>query len=191
MSEMFTPNSGIGAGASLPDHAFDATDFADFEFDGFNEPENRLWRSVVLQVWSDCFNVRRIAPARRTESDEARREAIRWLTLSFDPWREDRETVCSMAGISADMLRTRALERLNAERMAADAQERAERVAKVQVETKRGRIRRIGTEFAGSEAPAVLSLGDRFASLVAEAPDMSPEAVDAMLEELARLEAAA
>jgi hypothetical protein len=67
--------------------------------------EPALFRAVLMQCWQDatCPSPSAVGGGGRTSFEE-RDEARRWLLSPLDPWREDRELVCTFAGYSADKL---------------------------------------------------------------------------------------
>jgi len=83
-----------------------------------SSPERALWCAVILQAWTDSFTAsdwHLLAGEDKTADPELiRGEARRFLTSDIDPWRSDREDVCAMADIDADMIRAAARKRLEA-----------------------------------------------------------------------------
>ena len=80
-------------------------------------PEQELWCAVLETAWYDAFvasNLWLVQSERKAADPEALRgEARRFLTSNIEPWREDREMVCSMAGdIDPDVVRAAAIRRL-------------------------------------------------------------------------------
>jgi hypothetical protein len=86
--------------------------------------EVQLWCAVVRQAWSDALSV---GDTKSGCMAEERAEARRWLTSPLSPWREDREMVCQLAGLSADKLVARARAVLNPV-LAREAEAAAQRV---------------------------------------------------------------
>ena len=79
------------------------------------EPESKLWIAVLLRAWADAFldsDFQLISVDKTVDPDGARAAARNWLTLNFGDWREDREAVCSLAGLDPDFVRMAALRRL-------------------------------------------------------------------------------
>ena len=83
-------------------------------------PEVRLWRAVLLLTWQDAFvhsawvlcGKAGGAADRDEIAERERKKAIRWLTLDYGRWREDRELICDLAGIDSELVRRLALARL-------------------------------------------------------------------------------
>jgi hypothetical protein len=129
-------------------------------------PERALWLSVIARVWLDAFEssdyflrASQTAEERRNfDPAISRGDARRWLTLKFDPWREDRETVCDLADLDPDTIRNAARRKLAA--LKADEIPTAE----------------------------IVNLDRMFAKLVDAADGMDAMALDAALDALARLE---
>lgn len=83
-------------------------------------PEQALWLAVIGRAYLDAFESSDffLVQSERKNSDPAilRAEARRWLVLDYGGWREDRETVCDLAGIDADLIRDAARRRLKVTR---------------------------------------------------------------------------
>ncbi len=74
---------------------------------------------MVGRCWLDAFECSDAALRtidRRSEPEIVRAQARRWLVLDHSGWKEDRETVCIMAGVDPDLIRDAARRRLKATR---------------------------------------------------------------------------
>lgn len=129
-------------------------------------PERGLWLSVIATAWNDAFIasdawLRNSDRRRACEPELIRNESRRWLTLDFGDWKQDREHVCSLAGVDADVIRQAARKKL--------------------AEIKAG-------EAATAE---IISLDAAFARLLDSESELTPAEIDSALAELATLEVAA
>ncbi|MEX0922112.1 MAG: hypothetical protein WDZ84_05000 [Rhodovibrionaceae bacterium] len=127
-------------------------------------PERALWLAVLGTAWVDAFEGSDFWLSntdRSADPELIRNESRRWLTLDFGNWKQDRETVCHLAGIDSDMLRQAARKKL--------------------AEVKRG----------AEPTAEVLSLDQAFAKLLEVEGSMDAEDIDAALAQLAKLELAA
>ena len=82
-------------------------------------PEQHMWIAVLGRAWLDAFECSDAALRtidRRSEPEIVRAQARRWLVLDHSGWKEDRETVCIMAGVDPDLIRDAARRRLKATR---------------------------------------------------------------------------
>ena len=127
-------------------------------------PELALWQAVIARCWHDAY----IAgdsflrdSQRDTEPAHVRQEARRWLVSDLEPWIDDREAICALAGIDPVALRDFARRRLVLARNQ-DARAEQRRVA-------RGRM----------------DIDDAFERLLARADRMPKVAVSKALRELA------
>jgi len=96
------------------------------------EPETKLWIAVLLRAWADAFidsDFQLISVDKIVDPDGARAAARNWLTKDFGDWREDREIVCSLAGLDPDFVRTAAIRRLERARVGDVERRKRERVA--------------------------------------------------------------
>jgi len=87
--------------------------------------EAALWIAVIARAWADAFTASNgmiIASERRADPNVVRASARRWLLLNFGEWREDREIVCTAAGVDPDVICRAA--RRRAELAEAEDQER-------------------------------------------------------------------
>lgn len=131
-------------------------------------PERALWLAVIARAWLDAFEASdyflrasQTAEERRDFDPEiSRGDARRWLTLDFNPWREDRETVCDLAEISESMLRNAAKAKLAQVKQAA----------------------------AENRTAQVIALDTAFAALLDDSDRMAAADLNAALEALANLE---
>ena len=85
-------------------------------------PEQAMWLAVVGRCWLDAFECSDAAlrtTDRRCNPAIVRAQARRWLVLDHSGWREDRETVCDLAGVDPDTIRNAARRRLKATRIEA------------------------------------------------------------------------
>ena len=95
--------------------------------------ERDLWLAVVRRVLEDGLGTADLLPGFRARMDDsfARAEARRWLVLDFGTWAEDREEVCTLAGLDPDAIRDLARRRLALVKMA-DAERGKRRKAALQ-----------------------------------------------------------
>ncbi len=80
-------------------------------------PEQAMWLAVVGRAWLDAFETSDPGlknTDRTCDPSIVRAQARRWLVLDFGGWRENRETVCIMAGVDPDTIRNAARRRLKA-----------------------------------------------------------------------------
>jgi len=118
-----------------------------------------LWQSAIAQAWADAFLASDSAlnnTDRTVLPGAIRGEARRWLT--WPEHKEDRQTVCDLAGIDEPKLR---------------------------------RAARAKLAEGANRKPAVIGLDAMFARLLERETELSPEALDTALSELAALESSA
>lgn len=133
-------------------------------------PEVCLWCAVLLQAWEDAFvhsdSQLSAGEDKAADPDLIRGEARRFLCASLDPWRSDREEVCSLAGVDPDMIQKAARRRLDLSR-----EEDAER------------------EAAARER-AIARLDEMLSRLLDRSADLHPGRLDQQLRKLAEIETA-
>lgn len=101
------------------EHVFHGTGVPHFSA-GDISAETKMWRAVLYMCWADAFiNSDWVLIGKCGQSDDkaylAERErtrARRWLTFDYGDWQEDRELVCDLAGVDADLVRKLALAKL-------------------------------------------------------------------------------
>lgn len=135
-----------------------------------SSPEARLWNAVLLQAWEDSFSHSdcqlSAGEDKAADPDLIRGEARRFLCASLDPWRSDREEVCSLAGVDPNMIQAAARKRLELSR-----EEDAEREAE-------------------ARERSIARLDDMLARLLDRSEDLHPGRLDQQLRKLAEIESA-
>ena len=70
-----------------------------------------MWAAVILQAWRDLFETPTCLDGAK-ERQEAREEALRFLTDATGEWAESRDAICGLLGEDGDRLRDRALRQM-------------------------------------------------------------------------------
>ncbi len=116
----------MGVGGTLPsgaDEIFQGDAAHTQATDRVISPEQAMWIAVVGRAWLDAFEASDhfLVQSERKAADPeiVRAGARRWLVLDHSGWKEDRETVCIMAGVDPDTIRNAARRRLKATRIEA------------------------------------------------------------------------